>query len=245
MAPYLEFEGKNVEKAIKKACDKLKLPTEELNYKVISYGSTGMFGVVGSKKAKIGVIPPEEKERNAKKREGVSSLLKKISSENNVETKNYGTTDDPAETGKDMLRRIIDLISSDATISVDKSPDRILYRVNGGNSAIIIGKHGQTLEAIQYIVEKCTNKKTEQRVRVYVDVNGYLEKRKANLEGLAVRLAEKSKNNGKPVTVGKMNAYDRRIVHLALKDNTDVRTQSIGNGSIRKLMIFPKKNSGI
>lgn len=242
MAPYLEFEGKNVEKAIKKACTKLKLTNEELNYKVISYGSTGMFGVVGSKKAKIGVIPPKEKEQKTKKREGVS-LLKKVISENKSEPKNSDITEALTETGENVLRKIVDLITDDAVISVEQSPNQILYRVSGGNSAILIGKHGQTLEAIQYIVEKCVNRKTEQRIRVYVDVNGYLEKRKTNLEGLAARLAEKSKNNGKPVTVGKMNAYDRRIVHLALKDNNHVTTQSIGSGSIRKLMIFPKKNA--
>jgi spoIIIJ-associated protein len=87
------------------------------------------------------------------------------------------------------------------------------------------------------------NKKSQDRIRVQVDVNGYLQKRKSNLESLAVRLAEKSKSNGKPITVGQMNAYERRIVHMALKDDGEVRTQSMGNGAIRKLMIFPTRNN--
>ena len=106
----------------------------------------------------------------------------------------------------------------------------------------MIGKHGQTLEAIQSIVEKIINKRNQHRIRVEVDVEGYLENRRNNLERQAARLAEKCKRIGKPVAVGQMNAHDRRIVHLALKDDKAVRTQSIGEGYLRKLMIFPQKN---
>jgi len=243
MSPYLEFEGKNIEKAVKKASDKLKIPKEELKYKVVSYGSTGMFGVVGSKKAKVSVEIPEKKEMNKEKvKEGDRVEDKRRYSIKRDEPIDDIVTDEMIETGENVLRQIVDIITEDATINIEKSSKKVIFRVNGGNSAVLIGKHGQTLEAIQYIVEKCVNKKSQDRIRVQVDVNGYLKKRKENLEGLAVRLAEKSKNNGKPITVGQMNAYERRIVHMALKDDSEVRTQSMGNGSIRKLMIFPKKN---
>jgi len=236
MSPNLEFEGKNIEKAINKACSKLKLSKEELKYKVISYGSTGMFGVVGSKKAKISVILPEEKEHK-------KTAEKQIDLGAGNEQKDPLITGDLIQAGENILRQIVNLITEEATIDTEKSSKKIVYRVSGGNSAVLIGKRGQTLEAIQYIVEKCINKQSQDRIRVQVDVNGYLKKRRTNLEGLAVRLAEKSKSNGKPVTVGQMNAYERRIVHMALKDDSSVRTQSMGNGSIRKLMIFPKKNN--
>jgi spoIIIJ-associated protein len=74
-----------------------------------------------------------------------------------------------------------------------------------------------------------------------VDVKGYLGTRKASLKKLALRMAEKAKKNNKPVTVGQMNAYERRIVHMTLKDVAEVRTQSMGEGYYRKLVIFPKK----
>ncbi len=244
MSPYLEFEGKNVEKAIEKACDKLKISKEELHYKVISYGSTGMFGVVGSKKAKITVTLPEEpKQKEVLKKEDDRRIETRENAGIAEESDGHFITDEMVGIGENVLRQIVNLLTTDAVISIDKTSQTILYSVTGGNSAILIGKHGQTLEAIQYIVEKCVNKKSEDRIRVQVDINGYLQKRKSSLESLALRLAEKSKNNGKPVTVGQMNAYERRIVHLALKDDADVRTQSLGNGLIRKLMIFPKKNA--
>jgi len=85
------------------------------------------------------------------------------------------------------------------------------------------------------------NKKTTNKIRVMVDVEGYLEKRKANLQQMASRMAEKAKKIRKPVTIGQMNAHDRRIVHIHLKDENGIRTQSIGDGYYRKLMIFPKK----
>lgn len=245
MSPYLEFEGKNIEKAIKKACDKLKISKEDLKYTVVSHGSTGMFGVVGSKKAKISVtIPEKDEDLTSKVKHQSDSNKKGQRISNQTEAPNDDVlTDELIEIGEDILRHIVDIITADASISTEKLSNRILYKISGGNSAVLIGKHGQTLEAIQYIVEKCVNKQSRERVRVQIDVNGYLEKRKASLEGLAARLAEKSKNNGKPITVGKMNAYERRIVHMALKDDGEVRTQSMGNGSIRKLMIFPKKNN--
>ncbi len=107
---------------------------------------------------------------------------------------------------------------------------------------MLIGKRGQTLDAIQFIVEKIINKRQHKRVRIQVDVGGYLEKRKANLKELASRTAEKVCKSGKPCSIGMMNAHDRRIVHLTLKNDKRIRTQSIGNGSLRKLMIFPKKS---
>ena len=108
---------------------------------------------------------------------------------------------------------------------------------------ILIGKHGQTLDAIQSIVEKVINKRRKNRTRVLVDIEGYLETRKEKLEKLAMRLAEKSKRISKPISLGEMNAYDRRIVHIALKDNPDVLTRSRGEGPLRKLVIFPKNRN--
>ena len=155
----------------------------------------------------------------------------------------YSFPEDPVDIGRHVLQRIIDAITADAKISVERDSERIFFNVNGGNAGILIGKRGQTLDAIQTIVEKVINRHKEKRTRVLVDIEGYLETRKENLEKLAVRLAEKCKRTGKPMSLGQMNAYDRRIAHIALKDNPDVQTRSRGEGPLRKLVIFPKKRS--
>ena len=252
MLPWLEFEDKSVEKAINRACEELNIPKEELTYDVISYGSTGIFGLVGTKKAKIRVVLPEpdseethEKERLEEHADRFQEKRDKAEKEPNrsdkddVETQTY--PDESVELGRVVLQRIVDFITEGAEISVDKGSERILFKVIGGNTAVLIGKRGRTLEAIQYLVEKVVNKRIESRVRMQIDVEGYLQTRKTNLQRMAERMAEKSKRTGKPVTIGQMNAHDRRIVHLALKHDDRVRTQSMGDGYYRKLVIFPKK----
>jgi spoIIIJ-associated protein len=330
-----EFEAKAVDQAVEKAAATLNIPKDKLKYNVISHGSSGIFGLVGAKKAKISVTLPEKeapqnngkgRKRNRRKgtstptldiptSESVSSLLRETFGEDaEPESSRDGNEADdemcaggefeneapengmdvgpdagpetgkddpvpakseanspaeptekpaperargqapepPAEIdpetlteatgrGRDVLERIVDLISSDAEISVVSEDGGIRYNVAGGNAGVLIGKRGQTLEAIQYIVEKIVNKQAEGRVRVQVDVEGYLDNRKANLEELAQKLADKTRKSGKPSSLGHMSAHDRRIVHLALKDDGDVRTQSVGEGFYRKLVIFPNR----
>jgi spoIIIJ-associated protein len=142
---------------------------------------------------------------------------------------------------RESLTRIVEAITEDAGVTVEKNPERILFHIHGGNPAVLIGKRGQTLEAIQYLVEKIAFRQNEEKYRVQVDVEGYLQNRRDNLEKLALRLAQKAVRTGKPMTIGQMNSGDRRIVHMALKDEAGVRTQSVGEGLYRKLMILPRK----
>ena len=255
MSPFLEFEGKTIEKALKKACDELNISKEQLNHDVISYGSTGIFGLVGAKKARIRVRvpePPPEAAPESLNREhqqpgpALEQTAEEVDS-TEIEPPGEGELhtfdDDPIVLGRSILQRIIDFITTDAKITVKEGSDRIMFNVKGGNSAILIGKRGQTLEAIQYLVEKMVNKQNENRVRIQIDIEGYLENRRSNLKKLAGRLAEKAKRTGKPATIGQINAHDRRIVHITLKDDNGVRTQSKGDGLLKKLVIIPKKQS--
>jgi len=251
MTPGMEFEGKTVDHAVDEACKQLNLKKEDLKYDVLSYGSTGIFGLVGTKKGRIRVKLPEkrpskdvEEKRTAAIREepiaktGISEEERSHAGENDLDD------DETIARCKDSLQKILDAITDDAAITVEKNSERILFNVKGGNAGVLIGKRGQTLEAIQYIIEKIANKQNDSNLRVHVDVEGYLKTRRENLEKLAGRLAHKAERTGKPMTIGQMNVHDRRIVHLSLKSNTAVRTQSLGEGLYRKLMIFPRKKGG-
>jgi len=236
MTSYIEFEGKNIEQAVKKACGKIKIDKDKIRYKVISHGSTGIFGLVGRKKAKINVSVPEKKKPENKidnKEAGKESFDNKESElrENNVQT------------GKEVLQKIIDSITEDAKITIVERSNKTIYNVVGGNTALLIGKKGKTLEAIQLIVEKVINKKNEKRSRTLVDIEGYMEKRNSYLKSLAKRLADKCKRFGKPMSLEEMNAHDRRIIHITLKSDKEVGTRSKGEGILRKIVIFPKKSS--
>jgi spoIIIJ-associated protein len=268
MPASLEFKAKNVDKAVEKASDELRVPKKEIKYEVLSYGSSGIFGLSGAKKAKIRVTLPEDlpvvkalQEENAEFGAGeaveidasgksepedtvvIDQLEDEIAKQGSEGQPIYSLPDDSAEIGRRVLQRIVDALSAEAKISVKADADRLCFNVNGGNAGILIGKRGQTLDAIQTIVEKVVNKRNKNRIRVLVDIEGYLETRKENLESMAFRLAKKAKKIGKPISFGQMNAYDRRIVHIALKDFPEVLTRSRGEGRLRKLVIFPKKRS--
>jgi spoIIIJ-associated protein len=271
MTEFSEYEGKNVDLALEKASKELHKPVGELQYDVISYGSTGIFGFVGVKKAKIrvrldanGAVLGIQAEAQNKARDLVAEAFEETPRRtSNIVAPDDGAVDiltdstEPADdfadtadgvdlaelaaVGSEALRRVVESICEGANIETVQRNGRIVYNVEGGNSALLIGKRGQTLEAIQYLIEKIVNRQNSTRVRVLVDVEGYLGARKANLQKLSAKMAEKANRLGKPVTIGQMNAYDRRIVHLHLKDNAAVRTQSVGEGYYRKLVIFPKR----
>jgi spoIIIJ-associated protein len=226
MASEYEFQGKTQEEAVEKACEELGVSQDKLDFEVISYGSTGIFGLVGAKKAKIKVTVPEPKKAAVEEAplEGVEEA-------------------DVADMAKEVLEKIISFIVEGATVSVKEEPERLILDVQGGNSALLIGKHGKTLDALQYIVQRIANKKKRTRQRITVDVEGYRDRRKESLTQLALRLSEKVMRSGKPATISPMNAYDRRIVHVALKNNIAVKTQSQGTGLFRKLVIYPQKKN--
>jgi len=248
MSPVLEFESKSVEKAIQKASQELNIPASKLEHSVISHGSTGIFGLVGSKKAKIRVVVPDklsegprepepEESTEETERQGVDSIVDEAFGK--VPTTHI--SDGDLTLGKEVLQKMIDLITTEATITTQTANGKILYEVKGGNAAVLIGKRGQTLEAMQYLVEKIINKQNQKRIRVEVDVEGYLQNRRERLESLALRFSAKAKKSGRPLTAGQFNAHDRRIIHIALKEDREVRTHSVGEGYYRKLKIYPKK----
>lgn len=240
MPHYLEIDGINVEKAIEKACKELNITREELKHDVISYGSSGIFGLVGTKKAKIRVTVPdvktEIKEETKQKEpnniyEKPSETIVCIEKQENLYI----------ETGLDILNKILNTIVDDAKTSVKIEENDVCYEIDCSNPSVVIGKRGQTLDAIQFIIEKVVKKNNGAKQNIIVDIGGYLNKKRIKLIGLAEKMAEKAIANGKPMSLGQMNAYDRRIIHLALKQNNDVVTHSVGEGFIKKLVIFPKK----
>ena len=250
MSKTYEFQGKNVDQALQQASSELNIPVEKIKHEVVAYGSSGIFGLVGVKKAKIKVFIKERQTTNQTTEPAPRERKAVAGTETPAESKPAQKTDDQkvdpslVTAGTVALQKMADGITEGAEVEVDEKRDKLCFNISGGESGVLIGKRGQTLEAIQYLLEKMINKKSTNRIRVVVDVEGYVEKRKANLMQMATRMAEKAKRTKKPVTIGQLNAHDRRIVHIHLKDDKRIRTQSVGDGYYRKLMIFPKKQGG-
>jgi len=237
MTSEVLFKGKTVERAVLKACQHLEIKEESLNYEVVARGSTGIFGLVGARKAQIRVFVSEQQADRDLGPDGSGSETTLAAAEDTSEA----SLSEPARIGKEALGKIAAGITPGTSVRTRDEGRRINYQIKGGKAGVLIGKRGQTLEAIQYLVEKVVNRNSRERVRVSIDVGGYLAKKRQNLENLAARTAQKAKKNGKPATIGQLNAHDRRIVHLALKDDIEVLTKSVGHGYLRKLIVMPKE----
>jgi spoIIIJ-associated protein len=284
MTDFLDFDGKNVDQAVEKACEALGVAKDQLSYDIISYGSTGIFGLVRTKKALIRVSAPRfdgqgesftdtsgnetasivsgegEADDN---RAAISALIDEAFGDSDAagedetappsdegEDEDFEdlpeehpppATEEAIAVAKSVLSRILTVLSPEAEISVHQDAELCRMHISNGETAILIGRKGQTLEAMQYLLDKIVNKQCGKGYRILVDVEGYLETRQTELQEMASRMAEKACRTGKPATINRMNAHDRRVIHLALKNNRSVRTQSVGDGYYRKLMILPRR----
>jgi spoIIIJ-associated protein len=241
----IEIEGKTIDEAIEKACSEFDVPREKLNIEIISDGATGFLGL-GSKKARIrasimsidmAIDTPaaQPKTISQKKPSAVSGSTEPESPEDSVET--------PAMRAKRILEGILLRMNLDCPLTIEETADTILLNIKGDGSGLLIGKRGQNLDAIQYIVNKAVSKYTNNRKMIVVDTESYRKKREESLTALAEKLAEKVKKSKKALTVGHMNAHDRRVIHLALQNDESLTTKSRGEGEFRKIVIMPAKKA--
>jgi spoIIIJ-associated protein len=151
---------------------------------------------------------------------------------------------------KDTLETMLDKMGIEATIDYqqgESSPDEdgeiapSVYNIVGDELGILIGRRGQTLSCLQYIVKIIAANRTHDSIpSIIIDVNGYKQKRQQVLKDLAQSVAEQVENSGKSFTLEPMPAYERRIIHMALADHPGVKTESVGFGEDRKVSVIPK-----
>jgi len=234
-----EFEGKTTEEAIQNAARELNLPAEELSVDVIEPGSAGIFGLVGGRKAKIKVTlktPAEIEEEEGEEEE--------------EEEQDRGERKEEPQEGdvkfaKRTLEEILALIPVEATIAASRGERRINLRIQGDRSGLLIGRKGKTLDALQFLVNKIVSKALDKKIDVVIDSENYRRRREDSLTQLALKMGDKAKRIKKPVTTNPMNPHDRRLVHLALKDDEHLETRSRGEGLMKRVVIIPKDKGAI
>jgi spoIIIJ-associated protein len=151
----------------------------------------------------------------------------------------------------EILQTLLTLLEVEGVVTPAVYPDEsgeqlttpVAFNIEGDDLGILIGRRGQTLAALQYVLRLIVGHKTETWVPIIVDAEGYKERRYEALKALALRMADHVKTRGSPFTLEPMPPYERRIVHLALADNPAVYTESIGEGESRKVVIRPKHPS--
>lgn len=148
---------------------------------------------------------------------------------------------DPLEEAKKFLNSIFNKMNLNTTMECNKTDDAVMIVVHGNDLGVLIGKHGQTLDALQYLTNLAANRDAEERTRILLDVEDYRKRRADTLTALAHRLAEKVKRRGDRVALEPMSPQERRTIHMALQADPKISTYSEGTEPYRKVVITLKK----
>ena len=202
-------EAKTVDDAIEKGLARLGVTADAVEIKVLDEGSKGVLGLIGGSQAKVQI----------KLRDETGATVKKV---------------------EDMTESLLRLMDVSCQVRVDHEDDTYLVDVEtAGADGLLIGKKGQNLEALTYLLKRMVGKQLKRNVRMEVDVGGYRKRRVESLRSKAILLAGRVKSSGKEVQMEPLPAAERRIVHLALQSDPSVKTYTIGDGELRNVVVSP------
>jgi spoIIIJ-associated protein len=208
----IEVEAKTYAEALKKATMELNAEEQDLDIEVTEVDTKGILGLLGSKKVRL------------------VARLKSVPEET---PEDYGT------------KFLIDLgrhLGLTLSVTVSRPSERILFLIDADDPETLAGKDGEVLEALQHLVRLAIAKKYKQNLKLLLDVNGFREERRKTIIGMAKKLASRVKRERKPIKTKPLNPYERRIIHMLLKDSADVTTSSEGEGHTKKVIISPTRN---
>jgi len=206
----LEISGKTVEEATQRALEQLGVSREEVNVTILREGRHGILGL-GAEESRVRVEPLVSKPEKM---------------------------DDIAGKAKEVLETLLTMLGVTASVEGEAGADvPVAFDIKGDDLGILIGRRGQTLACLQYLLRLIVAHQAKAWVPIVIDVEGYKQRRYEALQALAWRMAERVKTSGVPFTLEPMPAYERRIIHLTLADHPDVTTESIGVGEARRVVI--------
>ena len=260
---YTEKWGKDVEEAVALALIDLKVSRDEVEVTVLEEPTKGFLGI-GAKLAKVKVekknIQPEPEEKKAPEKKAQPKKSLKSKDKKPAEKKSQG--EKPEEKKRNIVLDDVDIndltvvedhealaflkdITGKMGLELDFSArtgeDLVYVEMKGKDSRTVIGKRGQTLDAIQYLTSLVVNKDNEKYTKVVVDAENYRAKREKTLEQLANRLAAKVVKTRKHVRLEPMNPYERKVIHATLQKNPNITTRSEGEEPYRRVVIELKK----
>lgn len=262
MANVIEITGKSVEEAFMNAIVELETTSDNIGYDVIDKGSNGILGF-GSRPAKIKAWVKSEVEAEKKAEEEKAAEVKSteaaapaansakadVTPDNSEEAlsephRKMVVTCDVDKVIRDFLDNMFKAMDMDVNIDIKINEEEgcVNVELGGDEMGLLIGKRGQTLDSIQYLVSLVVNKENEKYMRVKVDTEDYRKRRKETLENLAKNIAYKVKRSRRPVALEPMNPYERRIIHSALQNDKYVTTHSEGEEPYRHVVVTLKKN---
>ncbi len=208
----VEISAKTVEEAIEVALKELDAEREEVTIEVLKQGRTGLFGI-GAEQARVRVI-------------------------------RLAPTNTLASDAIEVVNKLLASMKVKATASLRTTGDDEngpAIDISGDDSGLLIGKRGETLQAMQFMVNLILGRQGNHPL-VVLDVEEYKERRSRSLQAMASRVAERVAASGRPITLEPMPPSERRIIHMALSNHPGVTTESVGAGAMRKVTVYPKKD---
>ena len=267
----MSFSAKTLDEAITKACVELGVTSESIEYEITETGSNGIFGIgarpyvisvrLKEEKPEITIeAKPEAKalsetrteiKKEAKKSESKQSkaeVKERIKPRTDIKKKaafSESRTDEGKveEKAMEFLSSIFEGMKMNVDIKAELSEDgsELDIELSGDDMGVLIGKRGQTLDAIQYLTGQVINKHRDSYIRVKIDTENYRERRRETLEKLAKNISGKVKRTKRPVALEPMNPYERRIIHSVLQSDKDVFTRSEGEEPYRHVVVCYQK----
>jgi spoIIIJ-associated protein len=259
----MEFEGKDVAEAISRACKTLNVSQENLDIEVLTTGTSGIFGLC-RQKARLRVSLKKEEEGRtaapAPKRQGRAKQQQEQGAEKKVaapappaesvpETAAEGSReliagDELLADVKTHLEQILALMHHPCQVSVSSDRENVTARIDGESAAGIVGQNGRILDSLQYLLRKIIGKKYSEKAIITVDAGNYRSARADELKKLCLELADEVRKTGKTTSIPSLNPSERRIIHHALQDQKDIRSRSVGEGLVKKVLIYRPGSKG-
>ena len=253
---FEEFSGKTIEDAITEACTKFTVTSDRLDYEIIDKGSSGFLGlnshpaIIKAKPISKGELKKEkpviEEKPDEKERITESGITEKADKKApDLDEKKQNLSEEEKEEiiskTKGFLNDVFKAMDIEVNTNIQFDEHGTLaINLEGPDMGVLIGKRGQTLDSLQYLVSLVVNKTKGNYVRVKVDTEDYRERRKKTLENLAKNLSYKVKRTRRPVTLEPMNPYERRVIHSTLQNDKYVTTHSEGEEPYRRVVITLK-----
>jgi len=227
----VEKTARTVEEAVQSALEELEAEKDNVDIEILEQPTKGIFGILGSKNAKVRVTLKEKK-----------TTEKSVNRE--IENKEIRITEYTLEKerARKFLRDVLEAMDIKAEIRVKDINESLYINLSGPKMGMIIGRRGQTLDSLQYLVSLVVNKDKERDsfVKVILDTEDYRRKREETLQRLARRLADRARKTGKNIELEPMNPYERRIIHSTLQEVEGITTFSEGEEPYRKVIISNK-----
>ncbi len=245
----VETQGLTIEEAVASALAQLHAERHQVEIEIIAQATKGFLGI-GRKKARVRAtlrssLAPQELEPESTTLDPSEQPTRRRSISSASDAQPAPVSKETGEKACQALTETLRLMGMEVPVSLDVQGAEAVINIDDTVGGLLIGRKGQTLDALEYLLNRVVARGDEEEAHLVLDAEGYRERRRQSLESLALRLGERAKRRRKTVTLNPLSPRDRRVVHLVLEDDPLVNTRSVGRGYLRRLSIVPENGGTI